>query len=305
MLLRQIEYFHAIVRCGSFTDAAEECHISQSAISQQMQQLEAELGFSLMNRKNRRFSLTEAGRYFYQETLRITDDLAQICRESRKIAAEDRAVLRLAWLKNYGGSEFMLAVSSFSRLFPSVDVQIRSGTHEEIFDWLQKDTVDLAMSDQRRAFSERYHNLILAEVPCRIEVPAGSPLSEYASVEMDNLGSETCILVTAPGQAENDIAYWRQILGFRGRFLTAANLEEAKMMVLAGKGFLPIEGSSPVSALRDVMKCIPLCRDGERLMRRYCAYWKRDNSGYYVESFSEILMQQFAAEKDMRKPVRE
>lgn len=304
MLLRQIEYFQAIVRCGSFTEAAEECHISQSAISQQMQQLEAELGFSLMNRKSRHFSLTEAGHHFYQETLHLTDQLARICRESRKIAAGDRAVLRLAWLKNYGGSEFMLAVSAFSRAYPSVDVQIRAGTHEEIFTWLQEDAVDLAMSDQRRAFSDSYHNLILAEVPCRIEVPAGSPLSQCGCVEMDDLAGETCILVTTPDQEENDIAYWRQILGFRGRFVSAVNLEEAKMMVLAGKGFLPMEGSSTGSALSGVMACVPLCRNGSRLTRRYCAYWKQDNSGYYVESFSEMLQERFAAEKG-QKPVRE
>ena len=49
MLLRQIEYFQAIVRCGSFTEAAEECHISQSAISQQIKTLEDELGFTLID----------------------------------------------------------------------------------------------------------------------------------------------------------------------------------------------------------------------------------------------------------------
>lgn len=47
MLLRQIYYFHAIVKHHHFTLAAEECHISQSAISQQMQALEDDLGVFL------------------------------------------------------------------------------------------------------------------------------------------------------------------------------------------------------------------------------------------------------------------
>ena len=44
MLFRQMRYFVAVVECGSFTEAAEQCYISQSAISQQIQSLERELG---------------------------------------------------------------------------------------------------------------------------------------------------------------------------------------------------------------------------------------------------------------------
>ena len=60
-MLRQIKYFQAVVRLNSFTQAAEECFVSQSAISQQLQSLEAELGVKLLNRENRRLFLTPAG----------------------------------------------------------------------------------------------------------------------------------------------------------------------------------------------------------------------------------------------------
>lgn len=54
MLLRQIKYFVAIVDCNSFTEAAEECFISQSAISQQINALESELGVKLTKRDGRK-----------------------------------------------------------------------------------------------------------------------------------------------------------------------------------------------------------------------------------------------------------
>lgn len=57
-MFKQLRYFQAVVRCGSFTEAAAECYISQSAISQQIQALEQELDVELLERKNRRFSLT-------------------------------------------------------------------------------------------------------------------------------------------------------------------------------------------------------------------------------------------------------
>lgn len=53
-MIKQIKYFQAVVRCNSFTEAAEECFISQSAISQQIQALENELGVKLLNRENRK-----------------------------------------------------------------------------------------------------------------------------------------------------------------------------------------------------------------------------------------------------------
>ena len=53
-MLKQLKYFESVVRLNSFSAAAEENFISQSAISQQVQALERELGFRLLERKNRR-----------------------------------------------------------------------------------------------------------------------------------------------------------------------------------------------------------------------------------------------------------
>ena len=63
-MIKQIRYFQAVVRCKSFTEAAAECCISQSAMSQQIQALEHALWVKLLNRENRKFSLTPAGEHF-------------------------------------------------------------------------------------------------------------------------------------------------------------------------------------------------------------------------------------------------
>lgn len=94
-MLRQIKYFQAVVRHNSFSEAAEECHISQSAISQQIQALEKELGFPLLERKNRRFSLTPAGEHFYKKSLILIADYERLCIEAAKIARADEAVLHI------------------------------------------------------------------------------------------------------------------------------------------------------------------------------------------------------------------
>lgn len=73
-MFKQLRYFRSVVRLNSFSAAAEENYISQSAISQQVQALERELGFQLLERKNRSFALTEAEAYFYQKSLVLTAD---------------------------------------------------------------------------------------------------------------------------------------------------------------------------------------------------------------------------------------
>ena len=94
-MLRQIRYFQAVVGNNSFSEAAEECHISQSAISQQIKALETELGFSLLERKNRKFALTPAGEHFYRKSLILLADYEQICSEAAKIARGDEVILRI------------------------------------------------------------------------------------------------------------------------------------------------------------------------------------------------------------------
>lgn len=104
-MLKQLKHFQSVVRLGSFSAAAEENFISQSAISQQVQSLERELGFALLVRKNRPFSLslTPAGEYFYRKSLLLTADCDRMCAEAAKIAKGEAANLKIGYLRTYAG----------------------------------------------------------------------------------------------------------------------------------------------------------------------------------------------------------
>ena len=160
-MLKQLKYFQSVVRLGSFSEAAEENFISQSAISQQVQALERELGFPLLERKNRSFTLTPAGRYFYQKSLILTADYERMCSEAAKLAKGDQASLKIGYLRCYTGGEFHRALELFSEKHPDVDVSVAYGNHEELYAMLRSGEVDLVLNDQRRAFSDEYVNLLL------------------------------------------------------------------------------------------------------------------------------------------------
>lgn len=109
-MIRQIRYFQAVVRNNSFSEAAEECYVSQSAISQQIQALERELSFDLLERKNRKFTLTPAGEYFYKKSLVLIADFELMCREASKLSNDGEAALKIGYLRCYSGREFHLAL---------------------------------------------------------------------------------------------------------------------------------------------------------------------------------------------------
>ena len=155
-MLKQLKYFQSVARLNSFSEAAEENFISQSAISQQVQALERELGFRLLERKKRTFTLTPAGAYFYQKSLILTADYEQMCREASKIAKGDQASLKIGYLRCYTGAEFHRALELFSESCPDVSVSIAYGNHEELYELLRTQQADLILSDQRRAFSDEY-----------------------------------------------------------------------------------------------------------------------------------------------------
>lgn len=137
-MFRQIKYFQAVVKYKSFSEAAYECNISQSAISQQIQALERELGFPLLERRKRRFELTPAGEFFYKKSLVLIADYEQIIRETTRVAGGEQECLRVGFLRCYSGQEFHLALEEFAEKYPDIPVEIFYGNHDELYYMLLK-----------------------------------------------------------------------------------------------------------------------------------------------------------------------
>lgn len=292
-MLKQIKYFQTVVRCKSFTEAAEECYISQSAISQQIRALENELGVKLLKREKRSFSLTKAGEYFYKKSLVLTADFERLCNETARIANDGEKRLRIGYLKRYGGQELQHAVAEFSAKYPDAPIDIVNGNHEELYDLLRFGDVDLVLNDQRRAFSDEYVNLPLMICNCYIEISNRSPVSRLESVNVEDLKNTPCILVASRNQQENELVYYRDVVGFSGEFLFAENLDEARLMAAGMKGFVPVEGAEQTVRFGTALCGILLCRNNRPVRRNYCAFWKTDNANPYVVEFADILKLQF------------
>lgn len=284
-----MKYFIAVVECNSFTEAAEQCYISQSAISQQIRSLEKELGVELIHRENRRFTLTPAGEYFYEQSKGILNEVEDIRRETFRIGKDKEMELKIGYLRCYSGQELHQAVAEFSRLYPEVSIYIVNGTHEELYDLLRFGGADLVLTDQRRAFSDKYANFQLLKCGCYAELSVRSPLAEQESVTMEELKRQACILISFREQQNTEEDYYKNTLGFGGRFLFAENLEEGRLMVAGNRGFLPVERVGTLPPCGTGVKRLPVMEQGQQLKRNYCLFWVKENASYYIEEFAEIL----------------
>lgn len=289
-MLRQIQYFHSVVENNSFSLAAEECNISQSAISQQIKALENELGFKLLERNNRKFTLTPAGEYFYKKTLILVSDCQKIVNDSYNIATNKNNTLKIGYLKDYSTVELQNTVTVIMQKYPKLSLDIKRENHEQLYKMLRDGTADLVFNDQRRAFSDEYFNYNLTTKSCYIEVAKSNPISKLNKVTLKELKNLPCILVSSEIDSEAEETFYKQDIGVNSEILFAKDMDDAILMVISGKGFLVTENN--VSNQDSLTTKVPLYRDNKVIKRNYCAFWKKENSNIYVEEFVKILEKQ-------------
>lgn len=290
-MLKQIRYFQSVVRTGSFTAAAEEHYISQSAMSQQIKALEDEVGIPLLRRRKRSFELTAAGEYFYKKSLVLLADYDNILRELQRFSGDPGENLRVGLLKGYSGKEFNAAVSEFTVKFPGVTVEVTHGNHDALYALLRNGDIDVVLNDQRRAFSDEYINIVLDVTEYYAAISVNSPLAQLDEVEISDLKNIPLILLSSPDQQETERGFYANDLGFGSGIVFTEFIDDAIMKVIQGVGYMPIEGSS--EAIQDTTKAIKLTRNGKPLIRRYCAFMKADNPRKHTNDFIEILKMQF------------
>jgi DNA-binding transcriptional LysR family regulator len=96
MELRHLRYFQVLGETLNFTRAAERLHIAQPPLSRQIQQLEEELGVMLLER-GRPLRLTEAGRYFYEHSNVLLEQLGKACDNTRRIGLGEKTWLGIGF----------------------------------------------------------------------------------------------------------------------------------------------------------------------------------------------------------------
>jgi DNA-binding transcriptional LysR family regulator len=287
-MFKQMQYFISVVETQSFTKAAEECYISQSAISQQIKSLERELDVKLLKRTKKSFSLTPAGEYFYEHCKEIIDEVNLLCQKTKDIE-DDESILKIGYLRSYPGKELRNTIMEFSSLYNDVSIDLYRGNHEELYNYLVSGEASLVVSDQRRAFHDDYINYHLLHMDCYVEISTNNPLSQKEYIDVKDLNKLTCILVASKDQEEIEQEFYENIIGLKCHYIFVRDIDEGRIMVSINRGFMPVEHTRKHEDKYQGVKSIPLYRNNKQLQRNYCAFWKKDRSNYYIEEFADLL----------------
>jgi DNA-binding transcriptional LysR family regulator len=132
--------FEAAARLLSFTRAGEELHLTQSAVSRQMQELETQLGARLFERRHRARALTEAGQQFYAAAAQV---LATMRAATDRLRAQSgRHALAVTTTHSFAALWLIPRLAGFTRAHPGVDVRISADTRVQD---LERDGMDVAI----------------------------------------------------------------------------------------------------------------------------------------------------------------
>ena len=195
MELRNINTFLHIAELHSFSSAARELGYSQSAVSAQIAQLEAELGTPLFDRVGKTVRLTDAGQTFqsYARTLLIT---AQQAKAALMPARAVSGTLRVALADSVCSTFLPDLLQQFHALCPQVELVLRTATADEML-------IDLAYTLDQPLLLPSLTLAVNVPEPVCFVAPAGHPLAEAEAVPLDVLAQQE-FLLTERGMSYRD-----------------------------------------------------------------------------------------------------
>ena len=289
MLLKQLEYFVCVVDNNSFTLAANEQYVSQSAISQQIKALEASLGVELMVREKRSFQLTPAGQYLYRSGKKLLERFHDVKVETTRIGTDARVSLRIGYLNRYSGIAMQQTVIRMAKRYKNLDIRMYSGSHEELYGMLQDRRVDVVFNDQWQVLSDDYESQLIDKATTIIEVPQG--YTDAGSVELKNVDELPLILVCRGKYTLTEEDHYRKAMGYSGAFAYARTLEEARYLVAGQQGLLLLDRFKYLTDALPGIERKVLTNHGKTMERHYYFVSQRNQDNTYVEAFKDMFIQ--------------
>lgn len=144
MEFRQVEHFLAVVRSGSFTGAAQEAHVVQSALSASIRKLEADLGAQLFERTTRKVMLTAAGRALLPVAHRLAADVVAARSEVAAVMGMARGAVSIGTIQTLTVVDLPAQLGTFRTAYPGIRIHVRDGMVSNLADSVRSGELDLA-----------------------------------------------------------------------------------------------------------------------------------------------------------------
>jgi LysR family hydrogen peroxide-inducible transcriptional activator len=292
MEMHQLRYVVAVARSGNFSRAAEQCHVAQPSLSQQIQKLENELGERLFDRMKREARLTPHGEVFLRHAVRILEEADAAKREMTDAQDLLRGILTIGVLPTIAPYLLPDVMAQFTEKFPGVETVVQEDTTAQLLKLAHGYEIDLALAsqpirDERLEVKELFSEELL------LALPPGHPLTRKRTVAVADLEGER-LIVMKEGHCLGD-----QVLGFCDRrdvkpkiSFRSAQLETIQALVSSGLGISLI----PAMAARSEREDLPEYRSlqSPRPERKIVAVWpKQRPPGRAANEFLKMVSSRF------------
>jgi DNA-binding transcriptional LysR family regulator len=233
----QLKAFHKIALTGGFTKAARELHLTQPAVSQQIQALERSLGTDLFERAGRRVSLTNEGKILFAHTQRLFNLYADILTlfESHQKLRKGKITFGATAL--LGTHYLPKIIGAFNLQYPGVEIDLRLGNSDYVLNKILEGEIDFGFAGMRRSQTGLTHILIHREPLILIASP-NTELASNRSVDPKLLLETPFIWREKGTQTLEMVKKWfRETLGaYPVKSFELENVEAAKRIVEDGYG---------------------------------------------------------------------
>ncbi len=236
MEMHQLRYVVAVARTGNFSRAAEQCHVSQPSLSQQIQKLEDELGERLFDRLKREAKLTSHGQAFLRRAIRILEEVDAARRDATDAKELSSGSVTLGVLPTIAPYLLPPVLTNFHARHPGIEIIVQEDTTAQLLKLALACEIDFALTslpiaDARFEIRELFSEELL------VALPPDHPLAAKRTLRSADLESERFI-VMKEGHCLGD-----QVLNFCERravrpnvTFRSAQLETVQSLVCAGVG---------------------------------------------------------------------
>ncbi|MFC7418724.1 LysR family transcriptional regulator [Iodobacter arcticus] len=179
--LRQLRAFVAVAKSASFTEAASQLHITQSALSGLIKELENTLGVQVVYRSTRKVQLSEVGGEFLPLAIRVLQDLDEAFHAIRDLKTLKSGLVRVAAPQLMACTLMPEIIAAFNKQYPAVQIRLSDCAVEAVQSKVHSGEVDFAIGPEREASHEiTAHSLF--EIPFVAVFPPDHPLGTQSSV---------------------------------------------------------------------------------------------------------------------------
>jgi|SRR5882757_655191 len=289
MELRHLRYFVTVAELGSFSRAARSLYVSQSAISEQIADMEREIGVPLFHRSARNTTLTPAGTVFLPEAKGVLAAAAQAVEKVQRAQRGEVGTLRIGFFAGGVGVNFPTIIRRFRKQHAGVRLSLIEMPPTAQWQALVEGKIDLGFT---RRLEPPYHNDLRSEIVREDEIVAVLPRDHRlasGAVDIRDLANEQFILSsreTSPALFDKIIELCSEA-GFSPKIASLSTMwSSVVLMVQAGEGISLLPANLQQSRMPDLAFC-PLT--AERTTVELIMAWSPRRDNVILQSFRALV----------------